>query len=457
MARLGLRLAWKISRSDYFKTVNVNIEELGPCKKLVRFEVEPKEVDDTFENTAKEFQRHANLPGFRPGKAPKDMVLKRYEKDIQDEVKRKLIAENYQKAVKEHKLEPVGYPDIEEIQFTKGQPFQFAATIETAPKFEMPEYRGLPAKREMARVTEEDIDRAVAALQSQQAKFDKVDRAIQDGDFAVINYSGRAEGKPISEWAPVARGLTEKKSFWIEIKHEAFIPGFAPQLVGAKAGEKRTVQVEFDKDFVTKEIAGKKGEFDVEVAEVKERKLPPTDEAFAKTYGAASMQELREGIRQDLQNELNNKVRSSVRNQIVSGLLSKVNFELPESIVQAETRDVVYNIVSENQKRGVAMEVLDQQKDSIYSAANAAAKDRVKADFLFNKIAEREGIRVTPEELRGRIVNLAQVYQMTPEAFYKELEKRNGVGDISMQILREKVVDFLQENAAIENVEPEKK
>jgi trigger factor len=120
-------------------------------------------------------------------------------------------------------------------------------------------------------------------------------------------------------------------------------------------------------------------------------------------------------------------------------------------MVQAETRDVVYNIVSENQKRGVSKEVLDQQKEGIYSAANAAAKDRVKADFLFGKIAEREGVRVLPDELRSRIVALAQVYKMSPDAFFKELEKNNGVGQVSMQILREKVVDFLQENAKIED------
>jgi trigger factor len=128
-----------------------------------------------------------------------------------------------------------------------------------------------------------------------------------------------------------------------------------------------------------------------------------------------------------------------------------VNFDLPESMVQAETRDVVYNIVSENQKRGVAKEVLDQQKESIYSAANEAAKGRVKADFLFGKIAEREGIRVTADELRSRIVGLAQVYKMSPDAFFKELEKNQGVSQVSMQILREKVVDFLQENAKIED------
>ena len=431
--------------------MNVTVEDLGPCKKLVRFEIDPPAVDEALANTRKEFVKQANFPGFRPGKAPEHMVVKKYEKEIEEEVKRKLMGEHYQKALKDQKLEVIGYPDIEEIQFGSGKPFQFAATVETAPQFEMPEYRSLPAKRDIARVTEADVDNALRALQMQQAKFDKVNRPVKEGDIAVINYTGTAEGKPIKDWSPVARGLTEKKNFWMEVKPDAFIPGFGPQLVDAKAGDKRTVNVDFAPDFVTKEIAGKKGVFEVEVVEVKERTLPEVDDAFAKSYEAASVADLREGIRRDLQNELNTKQRANIRNQIVAELLKRVNFDLPESMVQAETRDVVYNIVSENQKRGIAKEILDQQKEQIYSAANTAAKDRVKADFLFGKIAEREGNRVTPEELRARIVGLAQVYKMSPEAFFKELEKNNGVGQISMQILREKVVDFLQENAKIED------
>src|SRR5688572_12537737 len=172
------------------------------------------------------------------------MVFKKYEKEINDEVKRKLMAESYQKAIKEQKLDVIGYPDIEEIQFNPGQAFQFAATVETAPQFEMPDYRGLPAKRDVARVTDEDIERALHTLQLQQAKFDTVNRPIQEGDFAVINYLGTCEGKPIKEWSPVARGLTEKKNFWLEVKQESFIPGFGPQLIGAKAGDKRTVTVD---------------------------------------------------------------------------------------------------------------------------------------------------------------------------------------------------------------------
>src|SRR5688572_3120758 len=118
------------------------------------------------------------MPGFRPGKAPKDMVLKKYEKDIEEEVRRKLMSDSYRHGVKEHKLRVVSGPDIEEIQFTRGQPFQFAATLETAPDFQVPDYRGLPAKREVASVTDDDVERGLAALRTQQATFEKVDRAV---------------------------------------------------------------------------------------------------------------------------------------------------------------------------------------------------------------------------------------------------------------------------------------
>jgi trigger factor len=435
--------------------VNVTVENLGPCKKLLRFELEAKEVDEAFEATLKDFQRQANFPGFRPGKAPREVVLRKYEKEIQEETKRKLRVDNYRKGVQDQKLTVLGYPDFEEIQFKRGEGSQFAATVETTPEFELPEYRGLPAKREMATVSEEDLERAFTALRTQQASFQKADRPVQEGDIAVINYTGACEGKPITELAPVAKGLTEKKNFWIEIKPDSFIPGFAPQLLGAKAGDQRTVAVDFSPDFITKEVAGKKGQYEVEIVEVKERALPPLDDAFAQKYGAKGMPELREGVRRDLQNELNQRQRHSIRNQVIGALLGKAHIpDLPESLVQAETKNVAIQIVSENEQRGVSTEVIQQQKDSIYSAANQTAKDRIKADFLFGRIARKEGIAATPEELTARITTLAHTYNMAPQAFLKELEKRRGMAEVEMQIAREKVIDFLAENARIEDVAP---
>jgi trigger factor len=434
--------------------VNVTVENLAPCKKLVRVEVETQQVDETFDSITKNFQREASLPGFRPGKAPREMVIKKYGKDIQDEVKRKLISDSYRKAVEEQKLEVLGYPDIEEIQFNRGQPLQFAATIETAPDFELPEYKGLPVKREARFVTDEDIGQALNALRDQQTTFKPADRPVQIGDIVVVNYSGTSDGKPITEIAPTAKGLTEQKNFWIDVPSNSFIPGFADQLIGAKAGDKRTVNVDFPADFVTPQLAGKKGRYEVEMVEVKEKVLPALDDVFAKSYGAENLDKLREGVRRDLENELSFKQNKSIRNQLVRGLLDRVNFELPQSAVAQETRNVVYDIVHENQKRGISRDIIEKQKEQIYSAATQGAKERVKAAFVMQKIAEKEEIKVSLEEIAHRVNHLAGMYQIPPDKFLKDLQKRNGLIEIYDQVMNEKVIDFLQQNAKVEDVTP---
>ena len=434
--------------------MNVTVENLAPCKKLLRVEVDAKAVDAAFDSTAKEFQKQAALPGFRPGKAPRAMVLKKYETDIKAEVKRKLIGDAYRQAVGEKKISVVGHPDIEEIQFGPGQALQFAATIETAPEFQLPDYKGLPAKREVKSVTDADVERALNLLAQQHVKFETVAREVRLGDIAVVNYTGTCDGKPITEIAPTAKGLAEQKNFWVEVGVETFLPGFAAQLAGAKAGERRAVNTDFPADFATKELAGKKGVFDVEVVEVKEKALPPVDEAFAKKYGAENLEKLRAGVRHDLENELKYSQTRALRGQIVRGLLDRVNFDLPETAVAHETRNVVYDIVRENSQRGVGRDIIEKQKDEIYSAATRSAKERVKLSFLIQRIAEQENIKVSQEDVLRRAQALAAMYQIPPEKFLKDLQKRNGVMELYDQVAHEKVLAFLEQNAKIEDVSP---
>ncbi len=434
--------------------MNVTVENLAPCKKLLRVEVDAKAVDAAFDSTAKEFQKQAALPGFRPGKAPRAMVLKKYETDIKAEVKRKLIGDAYRQAVGEKKISVVGHPDIEEIQFGPGQALQFAATIETAPEFQLPDYKGLPAKREVKSVTDADVERALNLLAQQHVKFETVAREVRLGDIAVVNYTGTCDGKPITEIAPTAKGLAEQKNFWVEVGVETFLPGFAAQLAGARAGERRAVNTDFPADFATKELAGKKGVFDVEVVEVKEKALPPVDEAFAKKYGAENLEKLRAGVRHDLENELKYSQTRALRGQIVRGLLDRVNFDLPETAVAHETRNVVYDIVRENSQRGVGRDLIEKQKDEIYSAATRSAKERVKLSFLVQRIAEQENIKVSQEDVLRRAQALAAMYQIPPEKFLKDLQKRNGVMELYDQVAHEKVLAFLEQNAKIEDVSP---
>jgi len=421
----------------------------------MRVEVEAQKVDETFEEVAKDFRREASLPGFRPGKAPREMVLRKYEKHIEEETKRKLISEAYRKAIEEQKLDVLGHPDIEEIQFSRGQPLQFAATIETAPEFELPEYKGLLVKREMRSVTDADVERALKLLAEQRVSFKTVERPVQAGDIAVVNYTGTCEGKPITEIAPTAKGLTEQKGFWVEVGPSSFIPGFADQLIGAKAADQRTVTVDFPADFVTPQLAGKKGSYEVEVVEVKEKALPPLDDELAKAYGAENFEKLQAGVRRDLENELKFKQEKTLRTELLQMLMGRVAFELPETSVARETRNVVYDLVQENAKRGVSRETIEQQKEQIYSAATRNAKERVKLQFLLQKIAEKEDIKVSQEEIARRVQALAVMYQIPPEKFLKDLQKREGLIEVYDQIMTEKVIQFLEQNAKIEDVLPD--
>lgn len=434
--------------------VNVTVENLAPCKKMLRVEVEIEAVERAFEATEREFQKQARLPGFRPGKAPRHLILKSFGPQLNDEVRRKLVSESFRDAVREQELHLIGQPNLEVVQFGRGQALQYSATVETAPDIELPEYKGLPVRREVRVVTPEDVENALEVLRQQQATYQDVARPVQSEDYVVVHYRGTCDGQPITEIAPTARGLTEKKDFWLHVTEGSFIPGFTEQLIGAQAGEKRTVTVQFPSDFVASQLSGRTGVYEVEVVQVKEKHLPEMNDELAKGYGAESVDRLREGVRHDLENELNLKLKRDTRDQLIREMLNRVTCELPPSVVEQETKNVVYDIVRENQQRGVAREAIDQQKDQIFAAATHSAKERIKASFIFGRIAQKEGISATEQEIVQRIIALAEQSEIKPEVLVKQLRERDGMAEIENQIVTQKVLDFLEQHARFEEVLP---
>ena len=439
--------------------MKVELTDLSPCKKQLRVKLDTEEVDKAFDRVTGQFRKQANLSGFRKGKAPRDKVAVEFKDKIEAEVKQQLMSDAYHRAMDEQGLKPVTDPDIEEIQFGRGQTLEFMATIETAPEFELPEYKELPGKRERVEISDDDVEKAINALRDQRGQYENVEREIQDGDFVVVNYTGTAEGKPLTEYAPSARGLTEQNKYWLHVHAEAesdhFIPGFTAQLVGAKAGEKRDVKVDFPQDFVAKELGGRKGEYAVEVVEVKEKKLPDLDDEFAKGWGTESLDKLREGVRADLENDRKNKAESDVRAQVLEVLIDKCDLkDLPDAVVGAETRSMVYNIVQQNQQRGIGKDEIERNKEQIYATANMAAQDRVKAAFIVQRIAKEESIEVAKEEIGSHISMLAQQNKMDVQEFYKKVQENNGMHEIVNAVLHDKVVSFLVDNATIEEVDP---
>jgi trigger factor len=432
--------------------VNVSVENLGPCKKLLRVEVPVEKVNATFDAVTAEFQKAAQLPGFRPGKAPKHLITRSYEPRIVEETRKKLIEESFRAAAQQEKLNIVVTLDVEDQQFGRNQALQFTATVEVAPDFALPNYKGIAAKRELTVATEADVERALGILREQHAQYNDVDRPVQDGDVAVVNYTGSIDGKPLTDIAPTALGLTKKENFWVLIKTGSFLPGFTEPLIGAVKGDKRTVTVTLAEDFVHKELSGKTVVYEVEVLGVKEKLLPTVDDAFAKQFGAADVATLLQGIRTDLQRELDFRQKRSVRDQIIKALSAQVEIELPESLVSNETRNLVYNVVNENQQRGVAKELIEQKRDEIFTNAQVNARERVKTAFILNRIAAEEKLRVEDRDITQRVLQLAQQNNLTPEKMVKAIQERNAVNEIRQDILTGKVLDFLEINAAVEDV-----
>lgn len=434
--------------------MNVSIEYITKCKALLRVTLTADDLKAEFEKAETEVVKHASLPGFRPGKAPKDRVLKLYESRMADEVKRQALNDSYSKALEEHKLRPVTSPDIEEVQFGRDTGLSYNATVEIEDNLELPEYKGLPVMRELRVVADEDVTRAIDMLREQRCTYQTVARSVRTGDFVVVNYDGTIDGKPITDLAPTARGLASQKKFWMQVQSDHFIPGFTDSLVGAAAGDKRTVNITFPDGFAVKEVIGRPAVYDVEVVEVKEKLLPEVNEAFAKDLGAESLEQLQAGVRRDLENELKYKLKRQVQDQLVSRLVSSVTLELPEALVQQQTKSVVYDIVRSNQQRGVPKEAIDEKKDEIYSFANSNAKERVKATLILSRIAEKEGIKVTQEELSRRILYLAAQNNIKPEKLAKQLQEQGGLHDLHQQILTSKVLDFLELNAQVQETSP---
>ncbi|HVM61264.1 MAG TPA: trigger factor [Verrucomicrobiae bacterium] len=431
----------------------VTIENVAPCRKKLRVEVAAERVAGTRAEILQEIRKVASLPGFRPGKAPEPMVEKRYAGQIDQELRERLIPESYREALQEQNLKVVGYPQIEGVEYQPGRPLIYTATVDTAPEFALPDYKGIPVKKATIAVKEEDVDKMLEAMRDQQADFVAVEgRAVRTGDFAVVNYTGVVEGKPISELAPDAKGLGENKDFWLLISPDSFLPGFCEQLVGATAGEKRQVLVDFAQDFPQKPLAGKKATFFVDVTALKEKKLPELSEEFATKVGAESLAKLRETVRKNLEGDVAERQDSDMRRQVIEHLLARVQFELPESLVQQETRSIVYDVVRENSLRGATKEQLEEKKNEIFGFAAKSAQDRLRTSFILDAVAAAEKIKVEEDEINERIRRMAVRSQTTPARLKAQLAEKGGLGEVEEQILVGKTLDFLVDNANVESV-----
>jgi trigger factor len=432
--------------------MNVQVEPLPNCLATLRVDLPPDAVNAARDSIAKDYAAHAKLPGYRPGKAPRAVVERKFQKEIREELERKLLSESTRAAITEKHLRVLQVQNVEDVEFSADQSLHFTATVVTAPEFELPEYRKIPVTVPTEEVSEAEVDEAIENLRNQAAGFEDIaGRGLEMEDYAVIDYNGTIDGKPVSEVHPKAgKPLTTNTGFWVRLKPESFLPGFAEALLGAVMDETREFDLTVPEDFALKEMAGAKIHYEVTIKGLKSKKLPEVNDAFASTIvEGKTLAEVRELAKGELGRQKKEQIESQKREQVMAFLVGKVECELPQNYVAGETRRILSDIVQQQQSRGMTDEDIKAGEKDLVELAARSAKEKLKGTFILQRIAEQEKVTVTQAELRARVAAMATRYGMTPDKAAKELEKRDAMDRVAEEVLSGKVIDFLVANAEV--------
>ena len=432
--------------------MKVEVENQPQSVATIRIELPPNEVQKEWDAIAQNYARYARIPGYRVGKAPKPVIEKKFRKEIQDELTKKLVSKSYHEAIAEKQLRVVSLTNLEDVEFGDDHSMRFRATVITAPEFELPEYKNIPVELPSAEVTEAEVDAGLERLRDQAADFaDVTDRALAMEDFAVLDFDGSIEGVPISEIVPEAsKNLHGGKKFWLRLAEGNFLPRFSEQIVGMEPGDTRSVQVEFPGDFPVPEIAGRKADYAVTLNEIKQKVLPELNDEFAaKLIPGKDLHELRHTLEHNLEHEKEHEIERAKEGQIVKYLQEHITFDLPPPLLKNETRRALNELVHRNRERGVPDEMLKGKEKELIEGAGSLAAHRLKTNFILHRIAEREEIKITREEIDARIREQAEQYNVPVEKMRKELEEHDRLDGLAEEVLLAKTLDFLKANVSV--------
>ena len=435
--------------------MKVEVENQPQGMATLRIELPPEDVRKEWDAIANNYSRYARIPGYRAGKAPRQVIEKKFRKEIQDELTKALVSKSYHEAIAEKQLRVVTLADLGDVEFGEDRSMRFRATVVTAPEFELPEYKNIPVQLPGTEVNEADIDTAIERLRNQVADFvDVADRQLAMGDFAVIDFTGAIDGVPISEIVPEAsKNLHGGKKFWLHLEPENFLPKFCEQIVGMKPGDTRSVQVTFPAEFPVTELAEKKADYAVTLNEIKEKVLPAVDDAFAaKIMPDKTLADLRHSIEHNLEHEKEHEIERVKEQQVVKFLHEHISFDLPPSLLKNETRRALNELVHRNRERGVPDELLKGKEKELIEGAGSLAAHRLKTNFILHRIAEAEKIEVTREEVDERIREQAAHYNVSVEKMRKEFEEKDRVNGLAEEILLGKTLDLLKSNVSVETI-----
>jgi trigger factor len=436
--------------------VKIDVQDINPTRKTIAVNVSSKELAEQEAKLIKDFKRQAKIPGFRPGKAPENMVRTRFAKDIQQELQQRVVSQAHQEGVVGADFEVFTIVELDQGEIESGKDATVTFTVDIIPEFALPVYEGLKVTNGPTEPSEEEVSKMLDQILSQRAEFNVAEKVAEKGDYVQCAYEGKIGDDLVADLVPDSPMYGTQKTTWEEAGSED-APGVravVDGLVGMKAGDTKEVTMEFPEDFKPEALAGKTAVYSLEAKEVREKVMPEMDEAFLKSLQVKDEAELRERIGENIENQKKQQNANAERQQITEELLKAVDFPIPESGVEAETDSVLRDFMQRNMQQGVSAEEFEKHKESLHEGAGKAAHDRLKSRLILTKIAEKEKIKVENEDFSRMIMMEAQQTGQKPDKLVKELRKdQDRVNQMRRDIILGKTMDLLVEKAERETLE----
>lgn len=434
--------------------MKTELKDLSPTRKQIDVEIDLEYVRAAYDRITDRYTKAANVPGFRPGHAPRGVVRTRFKDQIRTEVLRELLPDAVQQAVEEHKLEALGEPELN-LETAEGldrlgeQPISFHVIVEVLPQIKLGDYKGLKVKRRTRPVKEEDVDRVIESLRENSATLEPVeDRGAQSGDTVTANFHGKFINEPDAEPIKV-------EDVDVVLGGEGVVQEITDNLTGAKPDDEKTFTVLYPDDFIAKGLAGKQVEYTVKVNAVRMKELPELDDEWAQSLGdeIESVEQLRAKIRFDLDEQVKNEAEGKVRSDLVRKLVEDHQFELPERLVEHQTEHRLESVVRDMIGQGIDPRNPELNWEKARDALKEQAGYDLRSSLLLERLAEAERIEVSQQDIDDEINAIADASRQSPEQVRGILTKQGGERSIADRLRNRKALDFLAAHADVTDEE----
>jgi trigger factor len=437
--------------------LHVDIQDVGPCKKHLKVTVPRSEIDRQFDESLGNFQRDGQVPGFRPGRAPKELVVKRFRKQVADQVKSSLLMVSLEQIDQDYQLNPITQPnlDVEAITLPEEGPLSFEMDLEVRPEFQVANYKGLKVKRPVRAIREQDVEEHLGRFLERYAQIvPKLEGSATIGDYLTADLTFvRDDGSVLNEVKEIQFRLQPELRF-----QDGSIPGIGKALEGLKPGEAREVEGKLGSSVQDPSLRNQTVKVRIQVNDLKQVRLPELSLTFLSSIGFDSLEELRNAVRDALKRRLESQQKQAIRRQILDALIAQTPFELPADLVSRQEKSTTSRLVMELRQEGFSDSEIRARQAEIRANAHEMTLRSLKEFFILARIADTDGIKVDEEDLEMEIESMAARSDESVRRIRARVEKEGLADSLATQILERKALDHIIKSVELEDVvldEPE--